>query len=129
MAPEAFAALAQCLTRAGEFANPASVQHELGERANVLVEQARFEIANLLNCKSNDLIFTSGATESNNLAIKGIALSYQKKGAHIITSDSEHKAVLDTCKYLYSNALKLICVNKPSISINMAKSTSPRIYI
>lgn len=100
MAPEACAAMAQCLTMDGAFANPASIQHELGEYANGLVEQARSEIANLLNCKSNDLLFTSGATESNNLAIKGIALSYQNKGNHIVTSASEHKAVLDTCKYL-----------------------------
>jgi len=107
MAPEAFVAMAQCLTLDGEFANPASVQHELGERANVLVEQARSEIASLLNCKSNDLIFTSGATESNNLAIKGIALGYQKKGSHIITSASEHKSVLDTCKYLESIGFKV----------------------
>ncbi|MGZ8946994.1 MAG: cysteine desulfurase family protein [Methylococcaceae bacterium] len=100
MAPEACTAMAHCLTMDGAFANPASIQHELGEYANGLVEQARSEIASLLNCKSNDLLFTSGATESNNLAIKGIALSYQNKGNHIITSASEHKAVLDTCKYL-----------------------------
>jgi cysteine desulfurase len=79
MAPEAVAAMARCLTMDGEFANPASLQHGFGERANSYVEGARSEIAHLLNCKSSDLIFTSGATESNNLAIKGIALSYQKK--------------------------------------------------
>lgn len=60
-----------------------------------------------MRCKSNDLIFTSGATESNNLAIKGIALSYQNKGNHIITSASEHKAVIDTCKYLESIGFKV----------------------
>lgn len=107
MAPEAVAAMAQCLTIEGEFGNPASLQHGFGERANTLVEGARSEIAHLLNCKSSDLIFTSGATESNNLAIKGIALSYQKKGNHIITSASEHKAVLDTCKYLESIGFKV----------------------
>ena len=79
MAPGAGAAMAQCLTMDGDFANPASLQHGFGERANALVEGARSEIAHLLNCKSSDLIFTSGATESNNLAIKGIALSDQKK--------------------------------------------------
>ncbi len=107
MAPEAVATMAQCLTVDGEFANPASLQHGFGERANALVEGARSEIANLLNCKSNDLIFTSSATESDNLAIKGIALSYQNKGNHIITSASEHKAVLDTCKYLESIGFKV----------------------
>ncbi|MDD5581271.1 MAG: aminotransferase class V-fold PLP-dependent enzyme [Methylobacter sp.] len=107
LAPEAGAAMAQCLTMDGEFANPASLQHGFGERAHALVEGARSEIAHLLNCKFSDLIFTSGATESNNLAIKGIALSYQKKGNHIITSASEHKAVLDTCKYLESIGFKV----------------------
>lgn len=113
MAPEAFAAMARCLTMDGEFANPASLQHGLGERANALVEGARSEIAHLLNCKSSDLIFTSGATESNNLAIKGIALSgfprrsMGTRGNHIITSASEHKAVLDTCKYLESIGFKV----------------------
>lgn len=107
MAPEAVAAMTQCLTVDGEFANPSSVQYGFGERANALVEGARSEIASLLNCKSPDLIFTSGATESNNLAIKGIALSYQKKGNHIITSASEHKAVLDTCKFLESNGFQV----------------------
>lgn len=100
MAPEAIAAMAQCLTMEGEFANPASLQHGFGERANALVEKSRSEIAHLLKCKAQDLIFTSGATESNNLAIKGIALRYQNKGNHIITSASEHKTVLDSCKYL-----------------------------
>ena len=100
MAAEAMTAMAQCLTMEGEFANPASSQHEFGERAHALVEIARFDMANLLHCKANELIFTSGATESNNLAIKGIALSYQTKGNHIVTSASEHKSVLDTCKYL-----------------------------
>jgi cysteine desulfurase len=82
------------------FANPASLQHELGEKVHDIVEQARFDIAALLNAKPNDLIFTSGATEANNLAIKGIAFSYSKRGKHIITSAIEHKSVLDTCKYL-----------------------------
>jgi cysteine desulfurase len=100
MAPEAVAAMMQCLTTNGVFANPASLQHDFGERAHELVEQARFEMGVLLNAKANDLIFTSGATESNNLAIKGIALSHQNRGKHIVTSASEHKSVLDTCKYL-----------------------------
>lgn len=107
MAPEAAMAMAQYLTMDGVFANPASVQHEFGERANALIEKARSEIAHLLSCKSNELIFTSGATEANNLAIKGVALSYRKKGNHIITSASEHKAVLDTCKYLENNGFKV----------------------
>jgi len=107
MVPEAAAAMAQCLTMDGEFANPASLLHGFGDRANALCEGARSDIARLLNCKSNELIFTSSATESNNLAIKGIALGHQKKGNHIITSASEHKAVLDSCKYLESIGFKV----------------------
>ncbi|MFU8790352.1 MAG: cysteine desulfurase family protein [Methylobacter sp.] len=113
MAPEAATAMAQCLTLDGRFANPASLQHRFGERANALVEEARSEIALLLKCKSSHLVFTSGATESNNLAIKGIALSgfprrsMGTSGNHIITSASEHKAVLDSCKYLESMGFKV----------------------
>ncbi|MGR8998236.1 MAG: cysteine desulfurase family protein [Gammaproteobacteria bacterium] len=102
MAPQAIDELVQCLTLSGNFANSASLQHSFGERANELVDKSRTKIARCLNCKPGDLIFTSGATESNNLAIKGIALGYQDKGKHIITSASEHKSVLDTCKYLES---------------------------
>ncbi len=102
MGPEAAEALASCLTLTGNFANPASLQHDFGERANDIVEKSRIEIATFLNCKANDLIFTSGATESNNLALMGVALTYRNKGNHIITSASEHKAVLDTCKHLES---------------------------
>lgn len=107
MAPEAAKAMAQCLTMDGVFANPASLQHGFGEVADALVEQSRTEIAHLLSCKAKDLVFTSGATESNNLALKGIALRYQSKGNHIITSASEHKAVLDTCKYIESIGFKI----------------------
>jgi cysteine desulfurase len=107
MALEAVAEMVQFLTVNGEFANSASSQHSSGERVHQIVEQARFQIADLLNCKANDLIFTSGATESNNLAIKGIASSYQKRGKHIVTSASEHKSVLESCKYLESQGFKV----------------------
>ncbi|MDO9140658.1 MAG: aminotransferase class V-fold PLP-dependent enzyme, partial [Methylobacter sp.] len=100
MAPEAVTAMLQCLTGDGAFANPASLQHHFGERAHALIEDARADMAKSLGCKSSELIFTSGATESNNLAIKGIALRYQHKGRHIITSATEHKSILDCCKYL-----------------------------
>lgn len=100
MAPEAVAAMLPCLTGDGTFANPASLQHHFGERAHALIEDARADMAKLLSCKASELIFTSGATESNNLAIKGIALRYQHKGRHIITSATEHKSILDCCKYL-----------------------------
>ena len=100
MAPEVALAMAECLTLEGEFANPASLQHKFGERAYNLVEKARADIANFFNCKANDLVFTSGATEANNLAIKGLALSQKNTRKHIITSATEHKVVIDTCKYL-----------------------------
>lgn len=102
MAPEAIKALCGSLTLSDTFANPASLQHAFGELASERVENARSKMGSYLKCKPNDLIFTSGATESNNLAIKGIALGYRNRGQHIITSASEHKAVLDTCKYLES---------------------------
>ncbi len=114
MARKAVEAMTQCLTMDGEFANPASLQHGFGERAHVFIDKARSEITNLLNCKPNDLIFTSGATESNNLAIKGIALSYRKNGSHIVTSVSEHKAVLDTCKYLERIGFKITLLRPDS---------------
>lgn len=118
MAPEAVDELMRYLTLSGNFANPASLQHAYGEKSNHAVENSRADIASILNCKSSDLIFTSGATESNNLAIKGIAHSYLHKGNHIITSASEHKAVLDTCKYLESAGF-LIDYLHPDINGNI----------
>lgn len=100
IAYEVAEAMVQCLTLEGVFANPASLQHGLGEQAYTLVETARIDIAKILKCSANELIFTSGATEANNMAIKGLALSEQNKGKHIITSATEHKSVLDTSKYL-----------------------------
>jgi len=107
IAPEVALAMAECSTLMGEFANPASLQHNFGERAYNLVEKARADIANFFNCRTNDLVFTSCATEANNLAIKGLALSQQNKRKHIITSATEHKAIIDTWKYLESHGLNV----------------------
>ena len=107
MATEVALAMAECLTLEGDFANPASLQHSFGERAYNLIETARIDIAHILKCKAHDLIFTSGATEANNLAIKGLALSPQNTRKHIITSATEHKAVIDTCKYLETQGFKV----------------------
>ena len=107
MATEVALAMAECLTLEGDFANPASLQHSFGERAYYLIETARVDIAHILKCKAHDLIFTSGATEANNLAIKGLALSPQNTRKHIITSATEHKAVIDTCKYLETQGFKV----------------------
>lgn len=81
------------------FANSSSTHH-FGQRINEKVKQAREQIAAFINAESNELIFTSGATEAINIAIKGVAESYSNKGKHIITVSTEHKAILDTCKDL-----------------------------
>jgi cysteine desulfurase len=88
------------LTRQGMFGNPASRSHEFGWKAEAAVEQARVDVAQLINANPKEIVWTSGATESDNLAIKGAAHFYQKNGKHIVTLKTEHKAVLDTCRQL-----------------------------
>ncbi|WP_299199001.1 IscS subfamily cysteine desulfurase [uncultured Amphritea sp.] len=90
----------ECLTMDGNFGNPASRSHVYGWKAEEVVETARRQVADLLHADPREIVWTSGATESDNLAIKGVAHFYQKKGKHIITSKIEHKAVLDTCRQL-----------------------------
>ncbi len=82
-----------------DFGNSSS-SHHFGKRINNAVQKAREQISSLLNAEPKEIIFTSGATESINLGLKGCAIAYQSKGKHIITCKTEHKAVLDTCKYL-----------------------------
>ncbi|WP_432696509.1 IscS subfamily cysteine desulfurase [Marinobacterium sp. YM272] len=89
-----------CLTPDGNFGNPASRSHMFGWKAEEAVETARRQVADLLGADPREIVWTSGATESDNLAIKGVAHFYSKKGKHIITSKIEHKAVLDTCRQL-----------------------------
>jgi len=90
----------QYLTMDGEFGNPASRSHRFGWQAEEAIEVARSQIADLINADPREIVFTSGATESNNLAIKGAAQFYHKKGKHLITLRTEHKAVLDTMRAL-----------------------------
>ncbi len=85
-----------------KFGNAASRNHAFGWEAEEAVEQARKQIARLIHADSKEIVFTSGATESDNLAIKGVVEMYHEKGDHIITSATEHRAVLDTCKSLES---------------------------
>jgi cysteine desulfurase len=92
--------MAQFLTLEGEFGNPASRSHEFGWKAEAAVDLARQQVADLIGADPREIVWTSGATESNNLAIKGAAHFYRKKGNHIITVKTEHKAVLDTCRQL-----------------------------
>ncbi|MCE7630939.1 IscS subfamily cysteine desulfurase [Vibrio fluvialis] len=88
------------MTMDGNFGNPASRSHRYGWQAEEAVDTAREQIADLLNADPREIVFTSGATESDNLAIKGVAHFYQKQGKHIITCKTEHKAVLDTTRQL-----------------------------
>jgi cysteine desulfurase len=94
------ARMLECLGRDGCFANPASSSHSLGREARGRVEAARQQVAGLLGARAPEIIWTSGATESNNLALKGAARYHADRGRHIVTGRSEHKAVLDTCRQL-----------------------------
>jgi cysteine desulfurase len=89
-----------CLTLDGTFGNAASRSHAFGWDAEAMVEDARRDVAVLVNADPKEIVWTSGATESDNLAIKGAAHFYRKKGRHIVTCKTEHKAVLDTCRQL-----------------------------
>lgn len=92
--------MVQCLDMSGNFGNPASSEHQYGWDADALVKQARQQVADLMHAEPREIIWTSGATESNNLALKGAAEFYQNNGKHIITVKTEHKAVLDPCAAL-----------------------------
>lgn len=92
--------MSECLLAEGNFGNPASRSHKFGWEAEEAVEIARRQVADLIHADPREIVWTSGATESDNLAIKGIAQFYKTRGKHIITSKIEHKAVLDTCRHL-----------------------------
>src|SRR5438270_12503696 len=89
------------------FGNAASRNHSFGWEAEQATEKSRKQIADLIGATAKEIVFTSGATESNNLALKGIAEMYAERGNHIITQVTEHKAVLDTCKHLEKEGVRV----------------------
>jgi cysteine desulfurase len=103
--PRVLAAMMPYLTE--RFGNAASRNHSFGWEAEEAVETARKEVASLIGADAREIVFTSGATESDNLAVKGVAWMYREKGDHIITCVTEHKAILDTCKHLEKDGFRV----------------------
>ena len=108
MLPEVAEAMLPFLSK--KFGNPSS-SHWYGNQTKKAVDKAREQVANLLNCKPEEIVFTSGGSESNNYAIKGIALKNRNNGNHIITSSIEHPAVKEVCKYLESNGFEVTYIS------------------
>ena len=105
--PQVAKAMSQCLTMDGNFANAASRSHLYGWRAEGAVENARRQLADLIGADPREIVWTSGATESNNLALKGVACRALNKGCHLVTSAIEHKAVLDSCEQLQRDGVEV----------------------
>src|SRR6195256_3501844 len=103
--PRVFEAMRPYLTNI--FGNSASRNHSFGWEAEEATEKARKQVASLIGATSKEIVFTSGATESNNLALKGVAEMYAEKGNHIITAATEHKGILDTCKRLEKEGVRV----------------------
>jgi len=114
--------MCDCLTMEGTFGNPASRSHAFGWTAEAAIDTARQTVAELVNADPKEIVWTSGATESNNLAIKGAAHFYQKKGKHIVTCKTEHKAVLDTCRQLEREGFDVTYLDpEPSGLVDLVK--------
>ncbi len=115
-------AMCSCLTLDGVFGNPASRSHAFGWEAEQLSDKARRDVAELVNADPKEIVWTSGATESDNLAIKGVAHFYRKKGKHIVTVKTEHKAVLDTCRQLEREGFEVSYLDvEPNGLLNLHK--------
>ncbi len=128
VASEVFEAMQPYFTE--RFGNAASRNHPFGWEAEAAVEAARAQIAQLVSCKPIELVFTSGATESDNLALKGVAQAYREKGTHLITSQIEHHAVLDSCKRLEKDGFQVtyLPVNREGLVDpgDVAKALTPK---
>jgi len=119
--------MSECLLAEGKFGNPASRSHKFGWEAEEAVEIARRQVADLINCDPREIVWTSGATESDNLAIKGVAHFYKNKGKHIITSRIEHKAVLDTCRHLEREGFEVTYLEPGTDGLISAESVAEAI--
>jgi cysteine desulfurase len=128
VAPEVFEAMRPYFME--QFGNAASRSHPFGWAAEAAVETARSQVAHLIGCKPVEVVFTSGATESDNLAIKGVAYAYREKGNHLITSQFEHHAVLDPCKRLEKEGFEVTYLPVTRFGLvdpeDVAKAITPR---
>ena len=128
VAPEVFEAMRPYFME--QFGNAASRSHRFGWAAEAAVETARSQIAQLIGCKPMEVVFTSGATESDNLAIKGVAYAYREKGNHLITSQIEHHAVLDPCKRLEKEGFEVTYLPVTGFGLvdpeDVAKAVTPK---
>ena len=109
--PRVAAKMSECLTKEGVFGNPASRSHSFGCESEKLIDEARGHVAKLIKANKKEIVWTSGATESDNLAIKGAAHFYKEKGNHLITLTTEHKAVLDTMRHLETEGFEVTYMN------------------
>ena len=108
------------------YGNAASRHHAFGWEAEEAVEPAREQVAALIGAEPREIVFTSGATESDNLALKGVAAMYRPRGDHLVTAATEHKAVLDPCRRLEREGFDVTCAARRSLRPGVAPSRSPR---
>lgn len=122
--PRVAEAMCNCLTMDGNFANPASRSHMFGWQAEASVENARRQVADLIQADTREIVWTSGATEANNLAIKGYALNHKDEGKHLITSQAEHKAVLDCFEWLEGEGFEVTYLKPNAQGVISASSVA-----